>query len=428
VLKHALKIIGFLLVPWFTTIPAAQGIQPVSQSLSIGEGSEIPLYRYQAKGNNVLLWLPSESGLLSQEKKLADQLAQAGVEVWLADLFNAYFLPSVASSIDQVPTADVASLISHVKKVSGKHLYLVASGRGALLVLRGAHLWQEQNPDEDPLAGVILISPKLFVRTPEPGLEGEFLPVVTATNLPLFILQPGKSIWRWKLNRIIPALGEGGSDVYARLLPDVRDRFYYRPDAVPAEDAMARQLPSLLKQAIPILETVGAKPRTVVALKPTASAMPSASRTEPTLRPFQGDPQPPALQLEDLAGKRFDLRDYKGKVVLVNFWATWCPPCVHEMPSLQRLEKALTDKPFKILAVNMAEDKGSIQDFLKKMVNVDFTILMDKDGAALGRWKVFAFPTTYIVGKAGRIRYALFGSIDWDNQDVLDKIAGLLNE
>jgi peroxiredoxin len=95
---------------------------------------------------------------------------------------------------------------------------------------------------------------------------------------------------------------------------------------------------------------------------------------------------------------------------------------------MQRLKDKLAGKPFTILGVNMAEEPGEVRDFLSKIVHVDFPILLDRDGAALGRWKVFAFPTNYVVDKRGRIRYAMFGAIDWDNPDVVTKIEGLLAE
>jgi thiol-disulfide isomerase/thioredoxin/alpha-beta hydrolase superfamily lysophospholipase len=400
----------------------------LSQSFTTAGGAEIPLLHFPAKGRAAVLWLPSESGLLQQEQQAAAALAKAGVEVWYADLFSAYFLPTLGSSFAKMPPADVAALIDRLRHTTGKRVYLLSAGRGALLALRAAHRWQEEHPRAKPLGGAILISPKLYVRTPEPGLEGQLMPVVTATNLPLLILQPEKSIWRWKMKRIVPALSRGGSDVFVWYLPGVRDRFYYRQDASAAEDAMARRLPTLIEQALPMLRTAGGKPRPPVAITAKARGESLAERTDRRLRPFRGDPHPPALRLTDLDGRVHDLTQYRGKVVLVNFWATWCPPCVHEMPSIERLKHKMAGRPFKILAVNMAEDRGAVERFLHHVVNVDFTVLLDSDGAALSRWKVFAFPTTYVVGKHGRIRYALFGSIEWDNPDVLHKLDRLLRE
>ena len=126
--------------------------------------------------------------------------------------------------------------------------------------------------------------------------------------------------------------------------------------------------------------------------------------------------------------KEVNLNRLKGKVVLVNFWASWCPPCVHEMPSMQHLQNRLFAKGFTILGVNMAEDVKTVRHFLKTKVAVDFPILFDIDGAALKDWGVFAFPTSYVIDKKGKIRYAIYGGVDWETQDIINKITLLLNE
>ncbi|MEK6664085.1 MAG: TlpA disulfide reductase family protein [Pseudomonadota bacterium] len=146
------------------------------------------------------------------------------------------------------------------------------------------------------------------------------------------------------------------------------------------------------------------------------------------LKPLAPRDAPSALALKDLDGKPHSLADYKGRVVLINFWATWCPPCRAEMPSMQRLKEALKDKPFTILAVDMAESEAEVRQFLKDMkdAKLDFTILMDKDGRALKEWKVFVFPTSYVLDAEGKLRYSLLGSTEWDEFDTLKKIEALL--
>lgn len=143
------------------------------------------------------------------------------------------------------------------------------------------------------------------------------------------------------------------------------------------------------------------------------------------LKPYQGDPKPAPLALNDLAGKPVGLDDFRGRVVLVNFWATWCPPCIKEMPSMQRLHERLGKRGFTVLAVNMGETGAEVNDFLKR-VPVGFPILLDRDGAVLKSWKVFAFPTSYVIDPDGAIRLAVFGEVDWDAPEVIAKIEALL--
>jgi thiol-disulfide isomerase/thioredoxin len=142
------------------------------------------------------------------------------------------------------------------------------------------------------------------------------------------------------------------------------------------------------------------------------------------LKPWKGGPTPP-LTLNDINGKPLKLEDYRGKVVMVQFWATWCPPCRKEMPSMMRLQDKLAGKPFIILAVNMGETEKEIKDFLA-LVKADFTVPMDSDGKAISAWKVFVAPSTFLIDPKGNIRYALQGGAEWDAPEYVAKIAELL--
>ena len=133
----------------------------------------------------------------------------------------------------------------------------------------------------------------------------------------------------------------------------------------------------------------------------------------------------PPLALKDLAGSTVDLAALKGKVVLVNFWATWCAPCIHEMPSMQALRDKLGPAGFDVLAVNYQEGAPRINDFLKKRP-LTLTIVRDADGKARTAWGVKVFPTSFIVGADGRIRYSVLGDVDWTSSKVEAQIRELL--
>jgi thiol-disulfide isomerase/thioredoxin len=139
---------------------------------------------------------------------------------------------------------------------------------------------------------------------------------------------------------------------------------------------------------------------------------------------WNGGPTPP-LALRDLAGKEHKLADYKGKVVILNFWATWCDPCRDEMPAMQRLQDKLAGKPFVILAVDYGEGPPRIGEFLKK-VPVRFTVLLDRDTSAATAWKVKVLPTTLVIDPEQKVRFVAVGDVGWDTPPVESEIVKLL--
>ena len=141
---------------------------------------------------------------------------------------------------------------------------------------------------------------------------------------------------------------------------------------------------------------------------------------------FKGDPTPPSLVLEDINGKRHRLSGYHGKVVLLNFWATWCPPCRAEMPAIWRLGNQLEYKNFQVITVNIGEEKEVIRAFMPKRMQKDFVVLMAKDMEPLQHWRPIYYPTTYIIDSGGKIRYRIYGALEWDKPEVVKKIRALL--
>ncbi|MGQ0546941.1 MAG: TlpA family protein disulfide reductase [Betaproteobacteria bacterium] len=135
-------------------------------------------------------------------------------------------------------------------------------------------------------------------------------------------------------------------------------------------------------------------------------------------------PAPP-FELEDLEGETHRLADYRGKVVLVNFWATWCAPCREEMPGLQRLRQALAGKPFVVLAVNVAEGRRVAANFMEGMP-YGFTVLLDGDGSTTKAWGARILPATFVLGPEGEVRIRHFGILDWSSAEAQRRIAGLL--
>lgn len=149
-----------------------------------------------------------------------------------------------------------------------------------------------------------------------------------------------------------------------------------------------------------------------------------AAQAGESLTPLPGGSPAPDFELLDTEGKLHRLSDYRGKTVILNFWATWCPPCREEIPSMNRAWQQLREEDVVILAVNMGEDEDTIFVFTADYP-AQFPLLLDRDGAVIARWPVKGLPTTYIIAPDGSIAYRAIGGRNWDDSDILDILRAL---
>lgn len=143
------------------------------------------------------------------------------------------------------------------------------------------------------------------------------------------------------------------------------------------------------------------------------------------LRRWPAGQATPALSLPSQDGPRWDLSSARGKVVVLNFWASWCEPCRTEMPSLELLAQRHDAEGLLVLAVNFRETDAAVQRFLQTMP-ITLPILRDRDGAAARAFQVRVFPTTVLVGRDGRVVLSVVGEADWTGARAREWIAPLL--
>jgi peroxiredoxin len=133
----------------------------------------------------------------------------------------------------------------------------------------------------------------------------------------------------------------------------------------------------------------------------------------------------PDFTLPDLEGRQVSLHDYRGKVVFLNFWATWCLPCREEMPAMERLHQAFQSQGLAILAVNLKESPDKVKAFLDQH-QLSFTALLDGSGAVLRDYQVMGLPTTYLISREGTLLARGVGGRDWTRAEGEDLIQELL--
>jgi thiol-disulfide isomerase/thioredoxin len=151
-----------------------------------------------------------------------------------------------------------------------------------------------------------------------------------------------------------------------------------------------------------------------------------AALAESDIKPWRGKATLPLVG-NDTEGRAVDLKAMQGRVLVVNFWATWCEPCRDEMPSLARLQEKLKGKPFEVLAVNYGESRSKVADFVRKE-GWSIAVLLDPEKQAADAWGAKGLPMTFLVDATGRVRYSTFGERDWSEGEGLAAVEALLAE
>ena len=131
---------------------------------------------------------------------------------------------------------------------------------------------------------------------------------------------------------------------------------------------------------------------------------------------------------QDLQGKPMRFAAYRGKVVLLNFWATWCPPCRKEMPSMERLHRAYRERGLVVLAVS--QDEAPLEEVRRFAVSLGLTfpVWHDRDREAARHYSVPGVPTSYLVAHDGQLAYRVLGEYDWDGREARGAVELLLDE
>ena len=149
----------------------------------------------------------------------------------------------------------------------------------------------------------------------------------------------------------------------------------------------------------------------------------AAQTLQPLPRPFAA----PAFTLKGDDGKTHRLSDYRGKVVVLNFWATWCPPCRYEMPSMERAHKKVQGENIVLLAVNVGESEDQIFEFTGQYP-VTFQLLLDNDGSVIKKYPVIGLPTTFVIDPSGIVTHRAVGGREWDDEQLLGQLRKLLRK
>jgi peroxiredoxin len=395
-------------------------------SVAVPGGDQLEVKTWGDKGRGPLfIWLLNQYGERARADELATTLGARGATVWQVDLLESLLLERSSEAIRNLDGAPVAALLQQAVRSGRGPIVLVACDRMAAPLLRGLRAWQEAGGDTSAVAGAVLFFPNLYRGTPVAGEAPKWLGVVPATNMPVLVMQPALGANRDRLSDLLNIFHKAGSPAFAWLVEGVRDYYMMQTEKPVSESlqAMAGPVPPEVDRALSATpgrlmtaaRLLAAVPRSkkpvAVKLAPEKAVAPAYGLIE---RPRKDAPD---FELADAMDRRHSLADSLGRITLVNFWATWCPPCVHEIPSMNTLAAAYKPEEFAIVSINFKESPEHVRTFMAK-VAVEFPVLMDQDGSVSRRWGVFAFPSSFLLDRKGRIRYSVNTAIEWDTDEV----------
>lgn len=422
--------VWFYFIGVFICFSSAQASESFNLPLDSGEEVTVSVYSatFEESDKPILIWFTEAYASRKPFKHLISQLNDLGYDFWQVDLLESYFIERTPNNVRGLTGEGVAAVLKHASEQAsqqGKQMVPISTGRMSLVLLRGSRLWQlDTNPKNGmgPLKQVVTFFPNVFDAPKKAGEAPTLFPIVSATSLPITIVQPTQGTYKWKLPEIVDALELSASQVTIGSVPDARDWYFLRREPTDLEKQAGEELPEFLEVLLKVgqvSENTTFKPVPKLLTKEaTVSAKGLVSVAERTA---------PNFELNDVAGKTINLQDKLGKVILLNFWASWCPPYVKEIPSMNRLAESFDADKFEIVSVNFKENPETISAFLKS-VQVDFPVLIDLDGRVSSQYEIFAFPSSFIIDAQGKMRYSVNTAIEWDESQVKEIIDLMIKE
>jgi peroxiredoxin len=339
--------------------------------------------------------------------------------VWFIDTPDALFMERDRVAMRNHSGDFVAPLLAEAVKQFAS-ITLITMDVASVPLLRGLRQWQTQASEAEraKLAHVVLLYPSLYVNTPVAGRERVLFPIARNTALPITVVQPELGAQANTIDETLAALREGGSLVRLERVAATTDGIY-KYDNIRTMSAHTAQL--LTDADKTMREERRSKGFQVAQLPPYDASTEPQSTIAAGLVPVEGLSLQD-IRLKNIDGKEVDLkRDYAGKALLVTFWATWCPHCVEEIPSMNRALAQMDKERFAMVSVSY-KDTDAIMNAFRKKVPMDFPVLMDRTGDVSKAWKVYAFPSSFLIDRSGRVRYSINTGAVWDAPDVLDKL------
>ncbi|QCU90049.1 TlpA family protein disulfide reductase [Thiomicrorhabdus sediminis] len=396
--------------------------------LPIESGEEVAVNIYPPTFSDsekpLLIWFTEGYAHRKTFKEQLTRFNDVGYEIWQVDLLESYFLERTPVNIRGLSGAGVAAVLVYANQTD-RPFVVISSGRMNLAMFRGVRLWQlEHQPDRGigKLQQVLSFFPNIYDVAKKAGDTPELFPIVSASSLPITIIQPTEGAFKWKLAETITALEKHHSQVALVAVANARDWYFVKNDGTELERKAANDIADLL--AIWLKAGKVSEDRVFVPVEKLASKQATVRAkglVEVRARPSLD------FALKDINGKAVQFKDKQGKVILLNFWASWCGPCVKEIPSMNRLAQSFSEDKFEIVSLNFRETPQTIKDFMQQ-VQVDFPVLMDLDGKVSDAYQIFAFPSSFLLDAKGNIRYSVNTAIEWDEAEVKAVIEALIED
>jgi len=402
----------------------------VEESIVINDDLDIPITRYDAFADDapILLWLPSSRGTSHKQAITAGALGDLDIETWVVDLHTAYFIDVGRRSVQHFKAQDIADLIGVASERTGKKVFVMATDSVAIPALEGIALSQQQaaksGKDAD-IGGAILFHPNLSYPATEPGKPVGYVPISHNSTIPIYFIQPSISTRQWRSLELQETLQAGGSPVFMHAMPGVHAGFHMRrdEDLNEADFEQRERLPENLKTAIRLLSLQAAAPAPGAFSDIQATGK---KKRRYGLNELENNAALP-LVLKNLDAELINIEYAGNKLSLISFWASWCEPCIKELPALRRLHDDYFDKGLRIVTVNIGESTQEINETVDTFAMDVYTNLRDPDGVAMTAWHVYGFPSNFLVTADGTMPYGSIGGVEWDEPEVRNIIDSFLN-